>query len=137
MFKDISPAVIRKIKDIIEENDSCKINIEKSFQTYWLKSSNDSDGLETEFRISRLGNVQLLVSRVCFKNRRIGTMTAILRVLKDYCVAEDIKRIRIQSVETFEMMRFCNKNGMIPSSDNILIGNVLVGDYDLEITEKA
>lgn len=128
MFEDISEEIINAIKKIIEEKEQCKLQVNKSYQTYWLQNFP-----ETEFRISRLGNLQILISRVCFKNRRCGTMSTILELLKEYCIKEEIERIRIQSVETYEMMQFCIKHDMKPWRDNIWIGDVLLGDYDLEI----
>jgi hypothetical protein len=130
MFENIPDKIINTIKNIIEEKDQCKLQVNKSYQTYWLQNLP-----ETEFRLSRLGDLQILISRVCFRNRRCGTMSAILQVLKEYCAEEKIKRIRIQSVETYEMMQFCIKHDMKPWRDNIWINNILMGDYDLEIEE--
>lgn len=135
MFEDISKEVIDTIKTIIEERDQCVLDIQKSFQTYWMRDSSKIWNPETEFRISRLGNLQLLISRVRFKNRRCGTMAAILQILKEYCIEEKIERIRVQSVETYEMMQFCLKHEMKPNIDNIWVGDVLLGDYDLMIEQ--
>ena len=137
MFKDISQIIIEDIKEIIEQDNGCILGVEKSFQTYWLRSMEPDEGQEIEFRISRLGGIELLISRVCFRNRRNGTMTKILEVLKEYCLDERIQKIRIQSVETYGMMCFCIKNEMIPSPDNIWLDNVLIGDYDLEIIRRS
>ena len=75
----------------------------------------------------------LRISRVCFKNRRRGTMTSIVGILIDYCQREGISEILIQSVETPEMMAFCLKNGFVPSEWNIPTEDVLLGDYILKI----
>lgn len=130
-MKDISPDIIEKIKEIIEENEDCILDVNKSFQTYWFRNVNYKGGQETEFRIARLGDFQLLISRVYFENKRKGTMTRIMDLLKDYCKEEHIQRIRIQSVETYEMMCFCKKYPLDPCQENIWVDNILMGDYDL------
>lgn len=62
-----------------------------------------------------------------------------MKVLQDNAKEYDVHRIIVQSVETAEMARWCNKNGYklngISIQDGIKIGNskYCFGDYELSI----
>lgn len=123
---------LQHIADIIEKKDSCAVSIEKWLNTVWFKDK--ETGSETELRLLFLGNVKLTISRVCFKNRRQGTMTEILRYLEQLCREKEIEKIVFQSVETKEMMNFCLKNGYLPNPHaSIEVGDFVAGDYEKKI----
>ena len=67
---------IAEIKELLEAKDHCKVIPQKSFNTIWFRGDNG----ETELRLNFLGNLKLIVSRVCFHNRRQGTMTAVMQL---------------------------------------------------------
>ena len=127
LFKDIDEITIEKIKKIIEIKNGEKVNANKTFQTWWITGA-DAES-ELEFRVSRLGNSTLIISRVNFPVRRVGTMTNIFLILKQFCEKEKISHITIQSVETKEMMDWCIKNGFAAAEFNIQIEDVFSGDY--------
>lgn len=127
LFKDIDEITIEKIKKIIEIKNGEKVNANKTFQTWWITGA-DAES-ELEFRVSRLGNNTLIISRVNFPVRRAGTMTNIFLILKQFCEKEKISHITVQSVETKEMMNWCIKNGFVAAEFNIQIEDVLSGDY--------
>lgn len=121
---EISVEIINNIKDIIEQKQNCKLQLNKTFNTYWLIDKNN------EFRISSIGKYQIVISRVEFQNKRLGTMTSIINLLKKYCAKEHILQICIQSVETKEMMNWCIKNNFIPNENAIIkINDLILGDY--------
>ena len=126
--KEIPITIIEKIKNLIEEKQNCQLNTDKCLYTYWLRGDNN------EFRISQLGNFKVIISRVEFEHKRKGTMSAILQIIKEYCKREGIATICIQSVETEEMVNFCNKNGLIPDEyATIDIDGMIFGDYLLRV----
>lgn len=127
LFKDIDEITIEKIKKIIEIKNGEKVNANKTFQTWWITGT-DAES-ELEFRVSRLGNSTLIISRVNFPVRRVGTMTNIFLILKQFCEKEKISHITVQSVETKEMMDWCIKNGFTAAEFNIQIEDVFSGDY--------
>lgn len=127
LFKDIDEITIEKIKKIIEIKNGEKVNANKTFQTWWITGT-DAES-ELEFRVSRLGNSTLIISRVNFPVRRVGTMTNIFLILKQFCEKEKIPKITVQSVETKEMMDWCTKNGFVAAEFNIQIEDVFSGDY--------
>ena len=123
------------ISEISKRND-CQIECQKSFNTVWLK--NDSWGVE--FRYVILMN-KIIVSRICFKNRRQGCMNACFEILKSFAEKLNYHTIEIQSVETYEMQQWCRKNGFKPSSYAFATTDekgreVILGDYDLALKEK-
>ena len=123
----------RLIREISERNH-CDVECNRSFQTMWIHNADYS----TEFRYVILMD-KLIVSRVCFNNRRKGCMTACLDILKEFSNILGYNQIEIQSVETFEMMKWCNKMEFIPRDYNLHIiddinkRTLLIGDYDLNL----
>lgn len=121
---------INEIQKIIETKDQCKIDIQKTFNTIWFRGDND----ETELRLNFLGNMKLIVSRVCFHNKRQGTMEAILHLLEEYCKKYHIKKICIQSVVTKEMDNFCKKWNLLPDPNaSFMFDDFVGGDHIKEI----
>lgn len=57
---EIDESVIERIKKVIEMKNNEKVNITKTFNTFWLRSEES----ELEFRVSRLANVKIIISRV-------------------------------------------------------------------------
>lgn len=117
------------IREISARNNS-DILCDISFQTVWLHN----ESYETEFRYVIFSN-KIIVSRVCFKNRHSGCMTACFEILKKFANLLNYNIIEIQSVETFEMMQWCKKMGFVPKEFNIDIKDinertVCIGDYD-------
>ena len=114
--------------EIASRND-CKLYYTNTFGTIWIKDEEPT----TEFRYVIIAN-QLIVSRILFKNRRRGCMTACFEILKQFASKLNYDTIVIQSVETYEMMQWCTKMDFMPSSCNIMVSDhfgrdVLIGDY--------
>jgi len=82
---------IAEIKELLETKDHCKVIPQKSFNTIWFRGDNG----ETELRLNFLGNLKLIVSRVCFHNRRQGTMTTVMQLLDKYCKKYGIVKLCI------------------------------------------
>ena len=57
-LNEIDESVIERIKKVIEMKNDEKVNITKTFNTFWLRSEES----ELEFRVSRLGNVKIIIS---------------------------------------------------------------------------
>lgn len=135
LHTELKDELIEQLKRIIEEKNNCKLEVNKSFYTVWLIDLEETGTFNNEFRIAPIANQRLIISRVRFTNRRCGTMTDILEALKSYGKKEGFTEILIQSVETFEMMQFCLKNEFKPFPSNILVDDVLMGDYILDLTK--
>lgn len=121
---------IAEIKELLETKDHCKVIPQKSFNTIWFHGDNG----ETELRLNFLGNLKLIVSRVCFHNRRQGTMTAVVQLLDKYCKKYGIVKLCIQSVETKEMSDFCKKWDIKPDPyASFQINGFMAGDHIKDI----
>lgn len=124
-----------KIKEIIENNECCGLMMDIGLNDLILLCSAD---YEVEFRYVKLLD-RVIVSRVKFNNKRNGCFTKCMKVLQDNAKEYDVHKIIVQSVETAEMARWCNKNGYklngISILDGIKIGNskYCFGDYELSI----
>lgn len=124
-----------KIKEIIENNECCGLMMDAGLNDLILLCSAD---YEVKFRYVKLLD-RVIVSRVKFNNKRNGCFTKCMKVLQDNAKEYDVHRIIVQSVETAEMARWCNKNGYklngISILDGIKIGNskYCFGDYELSI----
>ena len=111
----------QQLVNIIDEKQDCICEVSNSMHTVWITSD---DG-ENELRVAFLGRFALVISRVCFENKRRGTMTALLSVLKEIC--------EMQSVLTDEMEAFCRKSGFTPDKNSTMeVDGVLIGDYFLD-----
>ena len=73
---------IETIKNIIEDKDHQKCIVHKSFNTVWIHGETS----DAELRISFLGNLRLIISRVKFQNQRCGIMSSLLEELKEICL---------------------------------------------------
>lgn len=89
----------QQLVNIIDEKQDCICEVSNSMHTVWITSD---DG-ENELRVAFLGRFALVISRVCFENKRRGTMTALLSVLKEICESYGVHRIIMQSVLTDEV----------------------------------
>jgi hypothetical protein len=119
----------QQLVNIIEEKQSCACEVANSMHTVWITSD---DG-ENELRVAFLGRFALVISRVGFENKRRGTMTALLSVLKEICESYGVHRIIMQSVLTKEMEAFCRKSGFTPDKNSTMeVDGVLIGDYFLD-----
>lgn len=117
----------------ISARNNVNLSCDISFQKVWLHD----ELYETEFRYVIFLR-KIIVSRICFKNRHSGCMTACFEILKKYAGVLDYDIIEIQSVETFEMMQWCRKMDFIPKEYNIDIKDekertVCIGNYNYKI----
>lgn len=119
----------QQLVNIIDEKQDCICEVSNSMHTVWITSD---DG-ENELRVAFLGRFALVISRVCFENKRRGTMTTLLSVLKEICESYGVHRIIMQSVLTKEMEAFCRKSGFTPDQNSTMeVDGVLIGDYFLD-----
>ena len=119
----------QKIIEKIEQNEKCNLTLlENRKQAIWLYAEDQ----ETELRVTLLGQIELIVSRVAFVNKRIGTMTFVLHELIHYCEVNGIHKLCIQCVNSEEMANFCKKNGF-QVRNGIAYENFISGDYYIEI----
>lgn len=128
---------IEILQDMIEKADRIKLTCRRELSGIWLKSKNYKEPV-TELRLLILSNIQVTVSRVCFKNTRHGTMTGIFEFLKDFCIRNNINQIIIQSVLTKEMANWCIKHGFNPiKSSSIELHGIVIGDYAFPVNTNA
>ena len=100
MHLELSSEEILQIKGIIEHQENKMCTVDNSLSTIWIHDKH----YETEFRFCFNGHFKLVILRVCFVNRRCGTMTKLLEKMKGFCNKYDVRNITIQSVETPEMV---------------------------------
>lgn len=117
-----------KVIEIIEERDRVKMNVNISpFKNTIYMYSTDC---ESELYIKD-GINTLIISRVQFKNTRIGIMTEVLKELIDIAKLYGCDKIKIQSVLTKEMRNFCIKNKFKQLPDYFGEYHEYMGDYEL------
>ena len=130
MHLELSDEEISQIKDIIEHQENKVCDADNSLSTIWIHDKH----YETEFRFAFNGHFKLIISRVCFINRRCGTMTKLLKKMMEFCIKYGVHNITIQSVETSEMVNFCVKNGFTPDPNaSFPLNDIILGDYVLNI----
>lgn len=113
LSRELNKEDFTAIISTIEKNDDCKLELmQDSLGTLWWTDMNSN--YETEFRVSNLFGKKLIISRVAFKNKRIGTMTYVFNQLKNIAHNYNIPEIIMQSVQSYEMQCFCNKNNFKP-----------------------
>lgn len=128
---------IEILQDMIEKAEKTKMTCRRELSGIWLESKN-YDIPVTELRLLILSNIQVTVSRVCFKNTRHGTMRSVFEFLKDFCVKNNINQIIIQSVLTKEMANWCIKHGFNPiKSSSIELHGIVIGDYAFPVNANA
>ena len=122
---------ILELKKLLEEREKEPIEDQRQLSGVWLYSNT----WETELRLLLLSDIKIIVSRVCFKYKRQGTMTAVLDWMIHFCNKNRISKICIQSVETKEMAAFCIAKGFHPDSNASMQGSggFIIGDYILEL----
>lgn len=125
-----SDADIEAIKNLLEQKDGVRYYCHREISGIWIHS----DDYQAELRLLILGRLRVTVSRVCFNRKRVGTMTAVLAWLKEFCNRHQIPTVLIQCVETKAMESWCRKNGFVPCpSASALINGVMIGDYQKAI----
>ena len=102
--------VVSQLHNLIEKAESCSIEDHRGIREIWFRGDNG----ETELRLLSLMGRRITLSRVCFVNRRQGTMTKVKELLEAYCIENHVPKLVIQSVETKEMSAWCFKNGFQP-----------------------
>lgn len=128
---------IKILQTMIESADRIKLTCRRELNGIWLESKSYKEPV-TELRLLILSNIQVTVSRVCFKNTRHGTMTSVFEFLKDFCVKNNINQIIIQSVLTKEMANWCIKHGFNPvKSSSIELHGIVIGDYTFPVNANA
>lgn len=123
-----------KIKKILETKEHVRIQIFDLGREAWFYG----EGGVTELRLLLSRNdKQLIISRVFLIQKRQGTMTEILEILKSYCKQEEIPEIIVRRVLTKDMENFCRKHGfsfvLSSNPDQITMSSVLIGDYSLSV----
>lgn len=129
----MEPNLQTALTSVIEQYNHCKLDCNISFHTTWLYCKDN----DTEFRYCILAG-KIIVSRICFTNKRSGCMTACFDILKQFASILGYSTIQIQSVLTYEMQQWCLKHNFIPDVFNMLIKdeqsrNVITGNYEYEI----
>lgn len=117
---------IAEVQELLHRREGVPVQVEKELSGFWFHS----DNWKSELRIIFLSTFRLTVSRVCFINRRRGTMTEIGAYLEVFCRTRQIPELVIQCVETSEMVQWCNKNGFSPiPSASMVFDGIIMGDY--------
>lgn len=136
MRTDFDTAFIESMAKLLGQNDKTKIKIQPQFHGFWLMGENE----ETELRILRLADFQLIVSRVCITNKRNGCMSEIFRRLTEYARENHIPKIVIQCVSTAEMAAWCQRRGFVHNDQQTycqLIDGYKTGDYIWSIDQSV
>lgn len=136
MHTDFDEFFIESMAKLLSQNDDTKIKIMPQFHGFWLIGDNE----ETELRILRLANYQLIVSRVCITHKRNGCMSEIFRRLIEYARENGIPRIVIQCVSTAEMAAWCEHRGLAHDGQQTycrLVNGYKTGDYIWSIDQPV
>lgn len=131
--KDVSFSLQEEenLRSVLETCEGRPILCQRGIREVWYRD----DAWEMELRLLFLHDIRLTVSRVCFVNRRQGTMTKVLAFLKEFCERNHIKELVIQSVETLEMANWCLKMGFEPdphASFALPDNEFVLGDYKMQ-----
>lgn len=121
--------MLESLISTIESHNDCVIRCDESFHTIWLHD----EAYDNEFRYTILAD-RIIVSRICFQNKRNGCMTACFELLREFSDQESFSIIEIQSVLTYSMMMWCLKNDFEPSRDCMTFvdedgHSIITGDY--------
>lgn len=132
---DFNDKFIQSLAKLLSQNDDTKIKILPQFHGFWLVGENE----ETELRILRLADFQIIVSRVCITHKRNGCMSEIFRQLMEYARNNHIPRILVQCVNTAEMAAWCEHRGLIHDDRQTgrLIDGYKTGDYIWSIDQPV
>lgn len=126
-----SDSDILKLQKFLETREQTPIACHREISGIWLQAQ----GQETELRLLLMGDIQLIISRVCLVNKRRGTMTAILDQLVSFCREHRIKRLVVQCVLTAEMAAWCKKMGFTPAPyASFAVNGVIYGDYFQDVS---
>lgn len=102
-MKDFSDSICNRISDILlvhQEDDDLSIA--------YNKNTIDIIGNEGRLYI-KLFRDELQIPYIVFKNRRVGTGTAVVNECVNICRELGLRRIVVLGVLTEEMKLFCNK----------------------------
>ena len=125
-------SISNQLKQLIENAEGVQVFVEKERSGIWLHSEEG----DSELRLSTLMKITLFISRVQFRRKRQGTMTKVLKTLLNFCAANEIESIRIQSVCTPEMIQWALKNGFTPIEVTCYTQDGLkYGDYILPVSQ--
>lgn len=136
MHTDFDEFFIESMAKLLSQNDATKIKILPQFHGFWLVGENE----ETELRILRLADFQIIVSRVCITHKRNGCMSEIFRQLIEYARNNHIPRILVQCVNTAEMAAWCEHRGLIHDDRQTyhrLVDGYKTGDYIWSIDQPV
>lgn len=105
--QDKIPEVLRPVIALFEEdNDHNPLCLLKIHMGRLFIEGNDEQEL-----MLRLNGPYLTVARISFRHRHQGYMTRLEQILMNICQNHPEKKgIRIESIETEEMLRYCQKN---------------------------
>lgn len=105
--KDMIPQQLIPVIDLfIEDNDGKPLECIKIHMGRLFLHGNNEQEL-----MLRLNGPTFTVARIAFAHKRQGYMTRLETILLDICeTCPDKKGIRIESVETEEMLQYCLKN---------------------------
>lgn len=103
-----------------------KFDCQYELSGIWLHSENS----DAELRLLIFSDQQLIVSRVLFREKRHGTMTAVYRYLVRFCKNNGLPTLVIQSVVSEAMANWCLKNGFTQSRNSyVQLPGYIGGDY--------
>lgn len=109
-MNDLLPEEENAIIRQLEAGEQTTFRCTPGIHSYWFE-----DNYGAELRIILGMSPTLIISRVNLNNKRKGTMTAILDILKQIGTKHGCKMIVAQSVLTSEMEKWCMKNHFSPS----------------------
>ena len=125
-----SDSEILELKQLLENKEKVPYICNREMSGIWLHTPD----FEAELRLLLLGQFRISVSRVCFLQRRKGTMTAVLAWLERFCQNHQVQSIVIQCVQTEAMVNWCQKNGFFPiAHSSMILKGIIVGDYEKRI----
>lgn len=126
----IGKAVVEELCAILQEAEHTPITVLHERNGVWLRGDNGV----TELRILLVGDYHLTISRVQVKYKRKGTMRRIYEVCREFCQANDISQICIQSVISKEMYCWCTSMGFTVNECTYFdAGSFICGDYYKDI----
>lgn len=125
-----SPKDIAYVQRTIETREGETWTVHQGMRELWFRNSD----FTAQFRLLFLFDIRMTVSRVAFKNRRVGTMTEIMKFCEQFAREKGVKKLVVQSVETPEMAQWCLKNGYKPNpAATMEINGLVVGDYEKDV----
>lgn len=126
-FKDVTA--------LIEKRDKVRMKVANGLSKNNLFFRCDYD--ETELYLKESFPKKLIISRIAFKNKRQGIGSAVLELLKKYCLEQGYSSIIVESTLTIEMIEFCKKHEFEPMEGQVFLSKdgELYGNYELELKD--